>query len=93
MPKTIKATDAVRSFSDILNSVKYRHESYTITRGGKPAAALVPVEMHPARRTLRELKAVLNNLPRLGKDAEGFLRDIEEGIRKQPPLPEKTSWE
>jgi prevent-host-death family protein len=93
MSKIIKATDAVRAFSDILNSVKYRHESYTIIRGGKPAAALVPVEISPARKTLGELKAVVSNLPRLGKDAESFLHDIEEGIRSQPHVPEKTAWE
>ena len=93
MSRTIKATDAVRAFSDILNSVKYRHESYTIIRGGKPAAALVPVETSPARKTLGELKAVLNNLPRLGNDAESFLQDIGAGIRSQPHVPEKTAWE
>lgn len=93
MPKTIKATDAVRTFSEILNSVKYRHESYTIIRGGKPAAALVPIETSPARKTLRELKAALSHLPRLGKDAESFLHDIEEGMRMQPRVPEKTAWE
>jgi len=93
MPKIIKATDAVRAFSEILNSVKYHHESYTIVRGGKPAAVLVPVETSPARKTLGELKAVLSNIPRLGKDAESFLHDIEEGVRNQPHVPEKTAWE
>ncbi|MDA8088669.1 MAG: type II toxin-antitoxin system prevent-host-death family antitoxin [Nitrospiraceae bacterium] len=93
MPRIIKATDAVRSFSDILNSVKYQHESYTIMRGGKPAAALVPVETSPAGKTLGELKAVLSKLPRLGKDAESFLHDVEEGIRNQPHVPEQSEWE
>lgn len=93
MSKTIKATEAVRSFSDILNSVKYRHESFTIVRGGKPAAVLAPVEVSHALKTLRELPATLNSLPRLGKEADAFLRDIEEGVRMQPHLPEKTAWE
>ncbi len=93
MPKTIRATDAVRTFSDILNSVKYRHESYTIMRGGKPVAALIPVETGPARKTLRELEPVLSSLPRLGSDAERFLHDIEEGVRNQPRVPERTAWE
>jgi prevent-host-death family protein len=93
MPKTIKATDAVRTFSEILNSVKYQGESYTIVRGGKPAAALVPVKTAPVRKTLKELRTVLHTLPRLGKDAESFLHDIEEGIRMQLHVPEKTAWE
>jgi prevent-host-death family protein len=93
MPKTINATEAVRTFSDILNSVKYRHETYTIVRGGKPAAALVPVEVSPVRKTLRELTTIVNELPRLGKDADGFMRDIEDAIRTQPHLPEQAAWE
>jgi len=56
MPKIIKATDAVRTFSDILNSVKYRHESYTIIKGGKPAATLVPLEYLRHVRLLENLK-------------------------------------
>ena len=93
MPKTIRATDAVRSFSDILNSVKYRHESFTIIRGGKPAAVISPVEKSPARKTLGELKGIMSELPRLGKDAGSFMRDIEEAIHMQPKAPEETAWE
>lgn len=93
MRKMIKATEAARTFSEIINSVKYKGESYTIIRGGKPAAAIVPVEAAAPRRTLKELRAVINNLPKLGKDTEKFLKDVEEGIRSQPPTPEKTAWE
>jgi len=93
MAKTINATEAVRAFSDILNSVKYRHETYTIVRGGKPAALLTPVEVLPLRKTMRDLSAVLAALPRLGKDADDFIRDIEDAIKTQPQLPEKAAWE
>ncbi len=93
MPKTIKATDAVRDFSEILNSVKYRGESYTIIRGGKPAAALVPIETGIRPKTLKDLRTVLGSLPRLGKEAISFLDDIEEAVHMQPLLPEKSTWE
>jgi len=93
MSKTIKATDAVRTFSEILNSVKYRHESYTILRGGKPAAALVPIDAAPFQKTLGDLTDIIKNLPKLGTDVECFMSDIEEAIRKQPALPEKSVWE
>jgi prevent-host-death family protein len=93
MAKTIKATDAVRDFSEILNSVKYRGESYTIVRGGKPAAALVPVETGVRPKTLKDLRSVLSSLPRLGKDAVRFLNDIEEAVHMQPHVPEKSAWE
>lgn len=93
MGKTINATEAARAFSEIINAVKYKGESYTIIRGGKPAAAIVPVRTAPPGRTLKELKAIINNLPKLGKDADRFLKDVEEGIRSQPSMPEATAWE
>jgi prevent-host-death family protein len=93
LPKTIKATDAVRTFSEILNSVKYRHESYTIIRGGKPAAALVPVDTIPVQKTLGDLAEFMRRLPRLGDDVERFMNDVEEAVRKQPVLPERSIWE
>lgn len=93
MGKTINATEAARTFSEIINSVKYKGESYTIIRGGKPAAAIVPVRVATPGRTLKELRAIINNLPKLGKDTERFLKDVEEGIRSQPPIPETMAWE
>jgi len=93
MAKTINATEAARAFSEIINSVKYKGESYTIIRGGKPAAAIVPVKAATPGRTLKELRAIITNLPKLGKDAERFLKDVEEGLRSQPSVPETTAWE
>jgi prevent-host-death family protein len=93
MGKTISATEAARAFSEIINSVKYKGESYTIIRGGKPAAVIVPVKAATSGRILRELRAIINNLPKLGKDAERFLEDVEEDFKSQPPLPEMTAWE
>ncbi len=93
MAKTINATEAARTFSEIINSVKYKGESYTIIRGGKPAAAIVPIKAATAGRTLKDLVAVINALPKLGKDSEMFLKDVENGIKSQPPVPETTAWE
>lgn len=93
MPRTIRATDAVRTFSEILNSVKYKQESYTIIRGGKPAAALVPVDAAPARKTLRDLPGLVKALPKLGEDLDRFMKDVEDALRVQPSLPEKSQWE
>ncbi len=93
MGKIINATEAARAFSEIINSVKYKGESYTIVRGGKPAAAIVPVKEAPPGRTLKELRAIIDNLPKLGKDTDSFLKDVEEGLKSQPPIPERTAWE
>jgi hypothetical protein len=40
-------------------------------------------------RTLKELRAIISNLPKLGKDTDRFLKDVEEGMRSQPPIPER----
>jgi prevent-host-death family protein len=93
MGKIINATEAARTFSEIINSVKYKGESYTIIRGGKPAAAIVPLKEATPGRTLKELQAIISNLPKLGKDATSFLKDFEEGLKSQPPIPELTAWE
>ena len=92
MDKSIQATDAVRRFSEILNTIKFKGEHYIIQRGGKPVAFMGPVEEARKERTLKELKGLLERLPKLGKDAEVFGRDMEEIMRHQPTLPVGEEW-
>jgi prevent-host-death family protein len=54
----ISATDAARSFSDLLDGVEHRGESYTIVRRGKAVATLAPV----GQGTGREVKALMAKL-------------------------------
>lgn len=91
MIKTISATDAVRTFSDLLNAIKYKGESYTILRGGKPAATIGPAEKPFGERKLRELGAFIHTLPVI-EDGEAFAADLEDIIRTQPTLPETSPW-
>lgn len=93
MAIVISATEAVRKFSELLNAVRYRHDSFTIIRGGKVAAAIVPVETFAPTKPLRELREVIKILPGLKNDNEAFARDIEELVRTQPVVPEKAAWE
>lgn len=92
MVKTINATDAAREFSEILNCVKYKRDSFTVMRGGKPTAAIVPVESKGTLRTMSELRLIIKSLPRLGEDSLQFARDINDVSREQPAMPAKTSW-
>lgn len=89
MPKRIRATEAVRTFSDLLNTIKFRGEHYTIVRGGKPIAQIGPVEALQDDKKLRDLKVVLDALPPLGEEAERFSRDAVELVRRQPFLPKE----
>ncbi|NOZ68610.1 MAG: hypothetical protein GXP46_05075 [Deferribacteres bacterium] len=93
MGKTVSATEAVRKFSEILNSIKYRGNHYTVLRGGKPVASISPVETPLRERTLGDIKALLKKLPRLGDEAEKFEEDLKEIIKHQPLMPEKNRWE
>jgi antitoxin (DNA-binding transcriptional repressor) of toxin-antitoxin stability system len=79
----VSATEAVRTFSDLLNRIRYRGEEFVVERAGEPVCRMTPAA--PARRlTLRELASLLRELPRA--DA-GYAADVRRGARKQGRLP------
>jgi antitoxin (DNA-binding transcriptional repressor) of toxin-antitoxin stability system len=92
MTKTITATEAVRKFSEILNSIKYSGDDYTVVRGGKPVASIRPAETHARALTLGDLPALARTLPSLGEEAERFKKDLIENRKQQPLMPEKSKW-
>jgi antitoxin (DNA-binding transcriptional repressor) of toxin-antitoxin stability system len=92
MEKMVSATEIVRRFSEILNSIKYRGDSYTIVRGGKPVASIRPVQTPLKERTLGELKALLKHIPRLGAEAEHFEHDLKKIVAHQPSMPKGDRW-
>jgi antitoxin (DNA-binding transcriptional repressor) of toxin-antitoxin stability system len=92
MARHISATEVVREFSELLNNVKYRRERYTILRGGKPAAAFIPVEEAVLVRRMADLTGIIESLPRLDPGDTGFAADVLEMVKDQPPLPGETKW-
>jgi len=92
MTKTITATEAVRKFSEILNSIKYTGNDYTIIRGGKPVATIRPAETFAKELTLGDLAGLVKSLPALGDEAERFKKDIRQARKRQPHMPEKDKW-
>ena len=86
MKSEISATDAARRFSEILNRVRYRNETFVVTRRGEPICEIVPV--HAAPFTGRDLVELLRSLPHPGKD---YLDAVERHLRKQPKA-EKSRW-
>ncbi len=90
--KMVSATDMVRRFSEILNSIKYKGDSYTIVRGGKPVASIRPAQAPLKERTLGELKALLKNIPRLGSESESFDHDLKKLRKDQPSMPKDDQW-
>jgi prevent-host-death family protein len=41
--KTVNATEAARNFSEMLDGVEHRGQTYVVTRAGKPVARITPV--------------------------------------------------
>jgi prevent-host-death family protein len=93
MEKRITATQAVRDFSELLNKVKFKGERYIIERSGKPVAQVEPVKNARKAIMLKELKALLEELPRMDEELDAFAADLEGFWKIQPPLPEESAWE
>jgi prevent-host-death family protein len=68
--KDISATEAARRFSDLLDAVEHRHETFRVTRGGRAVARIAPVEVASGR-------AVKDLLARGAADA-GWASDLAE---------------
>ena len=84
--RRLSATEAARNFSELLNRVRYRGETFIIERGGEAVGELRPAA--PSRFTGADLVALLRSLPPVDED---FLKAVEEAARNQPPIQE-SPW-
>ncbi len=82
MTRRITATEAARTFSDVVNRVLYRGEDFVVERAGAPVCRIGPLT--PSRCTVEELSRLLAELPKL--DA-AYLATVERAVRRQPPMP------
>ncbi len=57
--KTVNATEVARNFSEVLDGVEHRRQTYVVTRAGKPIARITPV---PSTNGL-EVKRLLRDHP------------------------------
>lgn len=74
-PLSVSITDASRHFSDFINRVAYRQESFFLLRGKRPVAELRPVA---AGRRVAEAASLLAAQPVLApQEARALLRDLE----------------
>jgi hypothetical protein len=92
MEKRISATQAVRDFSEVLSTIKFKGVHYIIERGGKPIASMKSIDEKPDPMTLEELKTLLNELPELEEELDAFASDLEEISRTQPLMPAGDLW-
>jgi prevent-host-death family protein len=89
MATRITATELARNLSDVLNRVRYKGESFEVTRGGETIAEIKATERK--RATVRDLIDLLENGPKPDPD---FWKDVEEAHRMMnEPLPDPPSWD
>jgi antitoxin (DNA-binding transcriptional repressor) of toxin-antitoxin stability system len=87
MSTRVSATEAVRTFSDLLSRIRYRGEEFVVERAGEPVCRMTPTGL-PRRLTLKELASLLREIPET--DA-GYASDVRRATRTQGRLP-RSPW-
>ena len=84
--RSISATEAARSFSELLDRIVYRGESFIVERGGEPVCEMSNVS--PLRFTGGDLLSLLNSLP---KPDSGYWDALAEATEQRETVPE-SPW-
>jgi len=82
----VSATEAARTFSELLNRVRYRGESFVVERAGESVCRIAPASAPP--RTLADLVRVLKDTARPDPD---YLATVTHAVKRQP-RPPKNPW-
>jgi antitoxin (DNA-binding transcriptional repressor) of toxin-antitoxin stability system len=87
MTTHVSATEAVRTFSDLLNRIRYRSEEFVVERAGEPVCRMMPAT--PAKRlSLRDLASLLREIP---EPDPGYSADVRRAARSQG-RPPRSPW-
>jgi len=79
MQKQIGLTDARGKFSEIVNEVMYREDTYIISKMGKPAVAVVPLSILREWQEQREKEfAVIKRIQAQNADSPAAQMEDEE---------------
>lgn len=90
VPKKISATEAARSFSDVVARVHYRGEEFVVEKGGEAVCKISPVgRLGATKSTIADLLTVLDAMPSVD---DGYKEAVLEVTRKQPKTP-RSPWE
>jgi hypothetical protein len=85
--RVISATRAARSFSELLDRVCYRGESFVIERGGELVCEMARVK--PPRFTGADFLSVVRSLP---KPDPQYWKAVEEATKQRSTIPD-SPWE
>ncbi|MHB8510961.1 MAG: type II toxin-antitoxin system Phd/YefM family antitoxin [Actinomycetota bacterium] len=78
--KDISATEAARTFSDVLDEVEGRRQSFLVVRHGKPIARITPVDQ-PNGRAVKEFFRTQHVDADFGRD----VRSLRKIVKQDPP--------
>jgi len=84
--RRVSATDAARTFSDLLNRVQYRGETVVVERNGAAVCEIAPAK--PLRFTLSDLARLLRSSAR----PDSGYWDLIEAITQNQPIVEPSPW-
>ena len=87
MKTHVTATEAARKFSEILNRVAYKGETFVVERSGRPVCEISPPETEGV--STKELVEILRSGPHPDK---GYLKTLEKLTRNQPSVA-PSQWE
>ena len=78
MKTRVSATEAARKFSDILNRVAYKGETFVVERSGRPVCEISPARA--AKFTARDFVEMLKSAPR---PDDRYFDDVEKVIKNR----------
>ena len=71
METLVGVTKAREKLSEIVESVQYQNDAYIISRHGRPAAALVPIEIYESwKRQRKELFTLIKQFQEASGEAD-----------------------
>jgi prevent-host-death family protein len=85
MEKELGITKAREQFSTIVEQVQYQGDSYVISRHGKPAVAIVPIEVYETwKRQRQALFEAIRQVQDANRDAdpEQVMHDVLQAQRE-----------
>jgi prevent-host-death family protein len=85
----VTATEAARSFSDLLNRVRYKGEAFIVVRNGEAICRIEPVDDGARPATVRDLVELLRHGP---SPDDAYGEDLRRIRRKQPKL-SRSPWD
>ena len=92
MEKELSVTQAREKFSDLVEQVQFQGDTYVISRHGKPAAAVVPIEVYEnwkrqRREFFDQIRQVQQRVDLEPEEAEKLAAEAVAAVRRQTNRP------